>query len=264
MDVRLLAPYAERRVKAGFPKIREDRSFYRRKVCLLCLSVFVMLTAAERVFGQSAQTLRIYLSRHGQTDWNAERRLQGCTDTALNATGRQQAAKLGEELKGIPLDAVYSSTLSRSRDTAEIARGQVTVKSIAGLSERCLGKFEAKWLDRRRDPATVQEYPKRSREPDDELDGGESLNHFYARVRATIENIRNQHSSGAILIVGHAVTNQLILRAIFELTPEQAVSIPQGNDDLYLIELEAGYAPRLWRLITKANLPAWRDSRRNG
>jgi broad specificity phosphatase PhoE len=257
METRL--PYAEQRVIASFAKTREDTFFYRRKVFLLCLSVFVMLMAEEPVWAQSAQTLRIYLARHGETDWNVERRLQGCTDTALNATGRQQAAKLAEELKGIHLDAVYSSNLRRSRDTAEIARGQAPVKSVAGLSERCLGKFEAKWLDRKRDPATVQEYPKRSRDPDDELDGGEALSHFYARVRATIENIRNQHTSGAILIVGHAVTNQLILRAIFDLTPEQAISIRQANDDLYLIELEAGYAPRLWRMI-KANLSARQDS----
>ena len=253
MDAPLLGPYAKQRVKASFTRTREDRFFYRRKVCLLCLSVFVMLMAEKPVLGQSTQTLRIYLARHGETDWNVERRLQGCTDTTLNATGRQQAAKLAEELKGIHLDAVYSSTLSRSRDTAEIARGQVPVKSVAGLSERCLGKFEAKWLDRRRDPATVQEYPKRSREPDDELDGGESLNHFYARVRATIDNIRSQHTSGAILIVGHAATNQLSLRAIFDLAPEQAISIRQANDELYLIELDAGNPPCLWKMIIEVS-----------
>ena len=252
------------RVNANLSKSWKGRLLSIRNICLLCLSVFVISIVDHPVLGQSTRTLRIYLARHGETDWNVERRLQGCTDTALNATGRQQAAKLAERLKGIHLDAVYSSTLSRSRDTAEIARGQVPVKSVAGLSERCLGKFEAKWLDRRRDPATVQEYPKRSREPDDELDGGESLNHFYARVRATIENIRSQHTSGAILIVGHAATNQLILRAIFDLAPEQAISIRQGNDELYLIELEAGYAPRLWKMITKSNLPPWQDSRRNG
>ena len=149
---------------------------------------------------------------------------------------------------------MYSSTLSRSRETAEIVRGDIPLKSLAGLSERRVGKFEGKKLDKISDPATALEYPKRSRDPDDELDGGESLNQFYERVRTTIEFIRSQHSSGAILIVAHAITNQMILRAIFNLTLQQAISIRQANDELYLIELDAGNAPRLWKLITESNL----------
>jgi probable phosphoglycerate mutase len=230
------------------------RPLFISEICLLCLAIFLLLIADHPVRAQSAGMLRIYLARHGETDWNAERRLQGDTDTALNSTGRKQAAKLAEWLKGIRFDAVYSSTLSRSRDTAEIVRGDIPLKSLAGLNERRIGKFEGKKLDKISDPATALEYPKRSRDPDDELDGGESLNQFYERVRTTIEFIRSQHSSGAILIVAHAITNQMILRAIFNLTLQQAISIREANDELYLIEIDAGNAPRLWKLITEANL----------
>ena len=244
MDAHLVGRYGRRRVKTRLSETR----------CVVCLLVFVILILHHPAWSQSDQTLRIYLARHGQTDWNVERRLQGGTDTALNETGLTQAAKLAEWLKAIRLDMVYSSTLSRSRDTAEIARGEDPLRSMAGLSERRVGKFEGKWLDRRKDPATVEEYPKRSRDPDDELDGGGSLNQFYARVRAAIGEIRSQHSSGAILIVGHGVANQMILRTLFGLTLEQATSIRQANDELYLIELNAGNPPRLWKLITEANL----------
>ena len=85
-------------------------------------------------------TLRIYLARHGQTDWNVEGRMQGGTDIPLNATGRQQAAALKDHLKDVRFDAVYSSTLSRSRETAEIVRGQVPLTSLAGLGERAIRK----------------------------------------------------------------------------------------------------------------------------
>ena len=254
MDVHLLGRSVEQRINAGLVNSRQARRLSIPEVCLLCLSVFLLLIVDQPAWGQSTRTLRIYLARHGETDWNAERRLQGGTDTALNSTGWQQAAKLAERLKGIRLDAVYSSTLQRSRDTAEIARGEVPLKSMAGLNERKIGKFEGKWLDRTKDPATVEEYPKRSRDPDDELDGGESLNQFYARVHTTFADIQKQHSSGAILIVAHAITNQMILRAIFNLTLAQAIAIKQANDELYLIELNAGNAPRLWKLITEANL----------
>ena len=250
----LLQRSVEHRINASLVNSREARRLLIPAVRLLCLSMFLVLILVLPASGQSSTTLRIYLARHGETDWNAERRLQGDTDTALNSTGRQQAAKLVERLKGVRLDMVYSSTLQRSRDTAEIARGEVPLKSRAGLNERRVGKFEGKWLDRTKDPATAEEYPKRSRDPDDELDGGESLNQFYARVRATFADIQGQHSSGAILVVAHAITNQMILRAIFDLTLAQAIAIKQANDELYLIELDAGNAPRLWKLITETNL----------
>ena len=250
-----LAPFVEQKPQPSLSQGREGRHLsILHVVFLLCFSMLVGLIVDQPLLGQSTGTLRIYLARHGETDWNAERRLQGATDTALNSTGRQQAAKLAERLKGVRLDAVYSSTLSRSRDTAELVRGQVPLKSLAGLNERRIGKFEGKKLDKNSDPATAQEYPKRSRDPDDELDGGESLNQFYERVRAAFEDIRSQHSSGAILIVGHAITNQMILRALLGLTLEQAISIRQANDELYLIELDAGSPPRLWKLITETNL----------
>ncbi len=248
--------------KTGYYANRFDRARRRTiswtlaglALCLLLLSFPLTLGAGQAVADQPVTTLRIYLARHGETDWNRDHRLQGDTDIPLNSTGRQQAAKLAERLKGVHLDAVYSSTLSRSRDTAEIVRGEVPLNSLAGLRERRIGKFEGKYLDKRIDPETAQEYPRRSRDPDDELDGGESLNQFYDRVRTTFEEIRRQHRSGAILIVAHAITNQMILRAVFGLTLEQTTSIRQANDELYMIELDTGNPPRLWKLITEANL----------
>lgn len=228
-----------------------DRSV--RRLCLAGLLFHLVSLATQPVWGQSGGTLRIYLARHGETDWNLERKVQGGTDTALNSTGRRQAAKLGEHLKGVRLDAIYSSTLRRSRETAEIVRGQLPVKGLAGLNERKAGKFEGRRVDGS-DPVIAAEYEKRSADPDDRLDGGESLNQFFERVRATVATIRQQHAGGEILIVGHLVTNQMILRALFGLTFAQARSINQANDEVYLIELGQGNPPRLWKLVTETLL----------
>jgi probable phosphoglycerate mutase len=224
------------------------------QACVLSVAVILLLISEIPASAQSVPILRIYLARHGETDWNAEHKLQGSTDTPLNSTGLKQAAMLAETLKGIHFDSVYSSALRRSRDTADIVRGDVPLKTIAGLNERGVGKFEGKFLDRRKDPAVAEEYPRRSRDPNDELDGGESLNQFDARIHAALDTILGQHRSGTILIVGHAITNQMILRTIFHLSLTEAISIKQANDELYLIELPEGYAPRLWKLITQANL----------
>ena len=249
----LLGQCGSRRPRRSLAEGGQGTRLSIRLVFFLCLAILLTSGVDHPVWGQSAGGFRIYLARHGQTDWNVERRLQGGTDTPLNTTGRLQAAKLTERVKGVRLDAAYSSTLSRSRETAEIARGGAPLKSLTGLSERRVGKFEGKRVDGS-DPATVQEFQKRSQDPQDELDGGESLNQFFERVRATIGAIRSQHGSGAILIVGHGGTNRMILRALFGLTAEQASSIEQANDELYLIELDAANPPRLWKMITETNL----------
>jgi hypothetical protein len=67
----------------------------------LSLCIVLVWTSGHRTSGQSTAILRIYLARHGQTDWNVEHRLQGSTDTPLNTTGREQAMALAERLKGV-------------------------------------------------------------------------------------------------------------------------------------------------------------------
>src|SRR5258705_10204218 len=92
---------------------------------------------------QGTGSLRLYIARHGETDWNLQHRLQGWTDRPLDETGRQQAAALADSLKGVRIDAIYSSTLSRSRVTAQaVAAKTMTVKSLDGLRERYYGHFQ--------------------------------------------------------------------------------------------------------------------------
>ena len=224
----------------------------RWAVCALLFGLSISTPAsAQRKPIAARPTLRIYLARHGQTDWNLDGRTQGRTDIPLNATGRQQAQALKARLAGVQLDAVYSSTLSRSRDTAEIVHGQASLTSLPDLVERGFGKFEGRLT---KDPETGPEFQRRPWSPDDSLDGGESLNAWRERVRRAIDTIRKQHASGSILIVGHSYTNRMILSVILGLTIEQMQSFDQANDELYLIELESGSSPHLWKLITEANL----------
>src|SRR3569832_2359518 len=86
----------------------------------------------------------ILLIRHGETDWNVEKRLQGHLDISLNEGGRRQAAALGKALLGEPLDAVIASDLQRAIVTAEsvaVPRG-MRVQIDPELRERCYGAFE--------------------------------------------------------------------------------------------------------------------------
>jgi broad specificity phosphatase PhoE len=239
-----------------------------RRLRTSCLLLPFLFTLALSGGAQTQQTeiLRIYVARHGQTDWNLEGRLQGGTDIPLNAAGRQQAVQLGERLKSISLDAVYSSGLRRSRETAELIGSSAPLTSLPRLNERRLGKFEGQKLARSTtgggaassaapsdDPLT-REYDRRLIVPNDSLDGGESLDAFAERIGQATKELLARHRSGAILIVGHGMTNQMVLKSLLDLTNEQANGIQMANDELYLIEFGGGVAPRLWKLVTAANL----------
>jgi len=228
------------------------RSHLRLTLCALLLALVTSTSASAQLKPVPApSTLRIYLARHGQTDWNLEGRTQGGIDTALNDTGRRQAQDLTARLAGIPFDAIYSSTLQRSRETADLVRGQRQVTSLPGLGERRFGRFEGRLTS---DPQTGPELERRMWSPDDSLDGGESLNTFRDRVRTALDTIRKKHPRGSVLIVGHSYTNRMILSIVLGLSIEQMRSFEQSNDELYLIELESGNSPRLWKLVTAANL----------
>jgi 2,3-bisphosphoglycerate-dependent phosphoglycerate mutase len=86
----------------------------------------------------------LLLVRHGETDWNAERRWQGHADIPLNGRGRDQAVRLAEELAHEPVAAIYSSDLSRARETAEIVGIRLGVPIVldADLREIDVGTRE--------------------------------------------------------------------------------------------------------------------------
>jgi 2,3-bisphosphoglycerate-dependent phosphoglycerate mutase len=97
---------------------------------------------------------RILAIRHGETAWNVAVRIQGYTDIALNARGRDQALRLGAAVgkshKGEPVNAIYSSDLSRAFDTAQAVANNtgLKVKPDVGLRERTFGIFEGKTFER--------------------------------------------------------------------------------------------------------------------
>ena len=91
-------------------------------------------------------TRRLILSRHGQTDYNAPRRMQGQLDTHLSDLGREQAARAGQALIDEPITRIISSDLSRAFDTATIIAGQLglDVEKDERLRETHLGEWQSR------------------------------------------------------------------------------------------------------------------------
>jgi len=93
---------------------------------------------------------RLYLCRHGETDWNAQSRVQGATDVALNANGREQAERLAALLADAPIDLIVSSKLLRASSTADaVAAFHPAAQRVrdARYNEMCFGSFEGQSLE---------------------------------------------------------------------------------------------------------------------
>lgn len=88
--------------------------------------------------------MNLYVVRHGQTDWNIQRKIQGSTDIELNSTGINQAKQTAELLKNINFDVIYSSPLKRTFETAKIINEYHNINIIKDnrILERNFGDFE--------------------------------------------------------------------------------------------------------------------------
>jgi 2,3-bisphosphoglycerate-dependent phosphoglycerate mutase len=160
----------------------------------------------------------IWLIRHGETDWNRARRLQGWKDTPLNAHGVNQARHLAERLdrdaRNGAFDALYSSDLQRTMQTAEpiATRLDLRVRPEPGLRERCYGVLEGVTMDRMDIEQPEAAAAWKSREPDRALDGGETLRQFHNRIVATVDDIAERHEGGRVLVFTHGGVLDIVWR----------------------------------------------------
>jgi 2,3-bisphosphoglycerate-dependent phosphoglycerate mutase len=138
----------------------------------------------------------ILLARHGETDWNLERRWQGWADPPLNDTGRGQAQALAEQLRDTPFDAVYTSDLRRAHETAEIVAAPhgVPVVADAGLREIDVGSFSGLLHTE-----VIERFG-------GERTDGETREQHAARVLEAVERIARLHPGERILLVTHGGT----------------------------------------------------------
>lgn len=162
-----------------------------------------------------------YFIRHGQTDWNKEKRLQGSTDIPLNETGIEQAHLAAENCKDLPIDIIISSPLERAYKTAEIVNKDFDVEIIQDdrLSEKNYGIFEGKLLIER------DEWAKEviAKTPDVELEANgfpviedaEPYEDFVYRVEEALNEYLEKFEGKNIMIVAHAGVFRALHRAIF-------------------------------------------------
>ena len=157
---------------------------------------------------------RICFIRHGETDWNLARRIQGQTDTPLNETGQAQALAMAGNAARYEFAAIYSSDLIRATATArQIAETRgMEIRTLPQLRERHFGIFQGLTADEgvQRHPQAYAHY--KTRNPEYDFETGETLLRFAERVNAAVELMVSQHSSQTVAAVSHAGVLEILYR----------------------------------------------------
>ncbi len=182
---------------------------------------------------------RLYLVRHGETEWNAQGRLQGHVDVGLSEKGQCQARAVARRLDGVSFHAAYSSDLSRTAETARIILGRQQEETLTAtplLRERHYGVFEG---------LTVAE--RKARHPDmfaaslsNDLEfaptGGETMVQVGARMAAFVPDLRERHLEDTVLIAGHGGALRATLPALLNLPLETLWRLFLDNCSLSIVD----------------------------
>ncbi len=158
---------------------------------------------------------RLYLVRHGETEWNHEGRIQGHLDPPLNDAGRNQAYSLARRLITVAFDAAYSSDLRRARQTAEIVlegRG-IPLRLRRDLRERFLGRWEGYRVDDivNLEPDAWRVWLTRPR--DHAPHGGETEIELEQRAIGALNHIVAAHPHATVLVISHGGAIRAVLNA---------------------------------------------------
>ena len=198
--------------------------------------------------------MRLFLVRHGTTDWTEAGRLQGHAPVSLNAAGRSQASLLAKRLIEVPLAAIYSSDLPRTAETAAILAKDKQLKVIetADLREQSYGQWEGMTFNEIRSayPAKYRQWQNRDegiRPP-----GGESLGELEGRVSRLLALIRQTYSEDtSILLVGHGGSLQSIAKVVLELSIASRRRLNLATGSLSILSVsEAGSTLDLWNDVS--------------
>ena len=184
--------------------------------------------------------------RHGETDWNRERRVQGREGASLNEAGREQAKALARQLWEVPLQAIYSSELPRAIETASYVAGphSVGVRTDARLNEIDHGDWEGLaesdlpdldlYLRWREDPSSCT------------LPGAEPLAAVRDRAVAAMREIAERHPAdvGLVAVVSHQVVLALLKCYVLDRPPSQIRRHALSVASYEVLTAGDGFTPR--------------------
>jgi probable phosphoglycerate mutase len=169
--------------------------------------------------------MRITTIRHGETDWNKAKRIQGSTDIELNETGLKQAKRLAKRLAAEPCDVIFSSDLQRARKTAEIINQHHKVEMIISpcLREASFGELEGQYYSDEKVRTTFAEYREKH------------VASYFETVHGYIDKILQKDYMN-VFLVGHFGTIRAIICYLLRISHENKDVLVIGNTAIHTFE----------------------------
>jgi broad specificity phosphatase PhoE len=184
--------------------------------------------------------LALVLIRHGETDWNREGRVMGWSPVPLNAAGRQQIERLAERLKSLEVQALYTSPVQRTIESATILAKALNRAPIPDerWTETKITGWEGKlWAELEGHPIRERYYaaPTETRLPD-----GEMFAEVRDRVAAAAAELERRHPAGLITVVSHADPIRAVVGHYLGLELTASHNFKIDNGTVTIVEIEAG------------------------
>lgn len=194
--------------------------------------------------------MNIFFMRHGETSWNTIKRLQGTTDIPLNENGLALAKKTAQAMfrQGINFDRIYTSPLTRAKQTAAIMNEYSNVDIIedSRISEFCFGKGEGVLF---KDILENPQYEKlkawfKTPQNYESFEGSETFEHFFLRIDSFLEDIKKleilENPPKNVLIVCHGGVTRGLLKQMLNLSIQNFADLKIPNCSINCMTLEKG------------------------
>lgn len=187
--------------------------------------------------------LRLFVLRHGETEWTRARRFTGGRDVALTPTGQRQAEAAAAALSTGELHAIYASPLERARTSAELIAKphRLPVRLDPRFIEMSFGAWEGLTRDEATAQAPALYAAWRAAPHAAVIPGGETLGAVAARVADGVAAIQAEHPDSTVVLVTHAIVVRLIVLAALGLAPDRLWSVDASPGGLTEIEYRPGW-----------------------
>jgi probable phosphoglycerate mutase len=213
-----------------------------REICLQ-----VIFFREYHTFGDMCT--QVYMIRHGETVWNAEKRLQGHLDSPLTGQGIQQATMLAARLSSVHFDAIYSSDLERARQTAKIIASKANSVAVTfdnRIRERHFGRFQGLTWEEIEKKFPDEAAKELSGNPMNHMPDGESKQQLLSRTLSFFEDIALRHTDQRILVISHGGILNVWTRHVLHIPQDTPRRFHLYNTAINIFE----FSERHWYLKT--------------
>ena len=174
----------------------------------------------------------IYLIRHAEAEGNLYRRVHGWYDSLITENGCRQIAALEERFRDVPIDAVWSSDLFRTRTTAQAiyVPKALPLHTCAGLRELKLGAWEDRTFGavRRSDPRQMELFNRT--DPAWEVEGAETFFQLGDRIYETVRRLARRYPDQTVAMFSHGMAIRQFLGKVKDIPPEEWHAMPHGDN----------------------------------